>query len=100
MIDHTMDILQEYEKNQPKAPPQSAAQTQEQLIRQRYAPDAGFFVRLVMKLSGGRIENSRQASLVLLGTAIGIFVISVLVFFFSFSGRPGEVVPPKVNVNQ
>jgi len=75
------------------------AQTQEQLLRQRYAPDAGFFVRLVMRLSGGRIQNARQASLILLGTAIGIFIISTLVFFFSFSGGPDMVVPPKVNVN-
>lgn len=39
-----MDILQEYEKTQAnKAPPKSTVQTQEQLLRQRYAPDTGFF---------------------------------------------------------
>ncbi|MBI3421024.1 MAG: hypothetical protein HY006_03090 [Candidatus Sungbacteria bacterium] len=94
-----MDLLQEYEKNQPKAQFSSTLPAEGQLLAQRYAPDAGFFVRLVIKLAGGRIENTRQASLILLGTVISIFVISLFVFLFSFSGGLGIVAPPKINVN-
>lgn len=77
-----MDILQAYEKNQPKAQAPSMAQ--------RYTSDAGFFVRLVMKLSGGRIESTRQASWVLLGMSILILVLAVLIYNIV---SPGTVVP-------
>ncbi|MBI4225189.1 MAG: hypothetical protein HY617_02570 [Candidatus Sungbacteria bacterium] len=80
-----MDLLQEYEKNQPKAQLQRALPTEGQLLAQRYAPDAGFFIRLVMKLSGGRIENTRQASMVLLGVAGIILAISVTIFVWPTS---------------
>ncbi|MBI3442619.1 MAG: hypothetical protein HY007_02540 [Candidatus Sungbacteria bacterium] len=53
-----MDILGEYEKQNPQ-PVRAAPQRQ-------LADEYGFFIRLVMRLSGWKIENSRQASYVLL----------------------------------
>ncbi|MBI4224705.1 MAG: hypothetical protein HY617_00060 [Candidatus Sungbacteria bacterium] len=83
-----MDILEAYEKNQPKAQSQNVLPTEGQLLAQRYAPDTGFFIRLVMKLSGGRIQNNRQASYVLLGIAGIIMIISLFLFFSSGTAEP------------
>lgn len=76
----SMDILQGYDKNQSR-PSQDVLQTQDQFLHQRsVSPDTGFFIRLVMKLSGGRIENARQASWVLLGVTVLVFIVSILFF--------------------
>lgn len=68
-----MDILGEYQRQNPIA----AAPA-----RQTFSPQAeyGFFIRLVMKLSSGRIENGRQASIVLLVAAAGILLVSLVIF--------------------
>lgn len=89
-----MDILQAYEKNQPKAHIPSSAQ--EQLLAQRYASDTGFFVRLVMRLSGGRIQDVRRASLVLL-IASGVIVVIALAIFASGGGNKIPPSPPVPN---
>ncbi|MBI3442188.1 MAG: hypothetical protein HY007_00230 [Candidatus Sungbacteria bacterium] len=76
-----MDLLQEYNKTQPKIQLPHTLPTEGQLLAQRYAPDAGFFVRLVMKLSGGRIQNTKQASIILLIFAMIVMIISLFLFF-------------------
>ena len=65
-----MDILGEYESQNLDAP------TQTRRVSQEY----GFFIRLVIKLSGGKIQNGRQASYVLLVAAAVVFLISLLLF--------------------
>lgn len=87
-----MDILGEYEKQNPQ-PVQAAPQRQ-------LAPEYGFFIRLVMRLSGRRIENARQASYVLLALSITIIAVSFIIFLYQGGNglRPppaGEVVYPK-----
>lgn len=88
-----MDILEAYEKSQPKAQFPSAAQTPEQLLQQRYAPDTGFFIRLVIRLSGRRIQSARQASVVLLVVA-GIIMFAALIVFVLASSSGGETALP------
>lgn len=100
MMNMYMDILQEYEKTQVKAPLPSTVQTQEQLLAQRYVPDTGFFVRLVMRLSGGRIRDARQASLVLLIISALIVALSIIIFLYqgrsgSRSPHAGEIIYPQ-----
>lgn len=70
-----MDILGKYEADRP------------QVIKQphqfRTAPEYGFFVRIVMRLSGDRIQDARQASMVLLGCAGVCFLIALSLFYLS-----------------
>jgi hypothetical protein len=79
-----MDILEQYEKQNPQ-PVQTASQRQP-------AYEYGFFIRLVMRLSGGKIENTRQASYVLLAVVGAILLAAVLVLFgalgFSSTAKP------------
>lgn len=69
-----MDILGEYEKQHPVA--------QAPIRQTAFSPQSeyGFFIKLVMRLSGGKIENARQASMVLLGVAGAILLTSVFIF--------------------
>lgn len=97
-----MDILSQYEK-QNQQPIQMAPQKQP-------TPEYGFFIRLVMRLSSGRIQNSRQASYVLLGVAILIIVLSIIIFIYQGGSNsrpppPGEVIssqgePPHLRIIQ
>ncbi len=77
-----MDILEAYEKQNPQ-PIRAAPQRQ-------LTDEYGFFIRLVMRLSGGKIENTRQASMVLLAVSGVIILVTVAVFFFS----GGSSLPP------
>jgi len=74
-----MDILGAYEKQNP--------QPVQQALQRSQSSEYGFFIRLVMRLSGGRIENTRQASYVLLAIAGVIMVAAISVFLgvFGFS---------------
>ncbi len=45
-----------------------------------------FFVRLVIKLSGGAIKNKEQANYVLLVVAILVFIISGYLFYIGIKG--------------
>lgn len=86
--EHYMDILEAYEKQNPRVV-QVAPQRQQ-------SPEHGFFIRLVMRLSGGRIENSHQASYVLLAAAGVILLAAIVVFlggFDFFSGAKPLHVP-------
>lgn len=45
------------------------------------AQEGGFIVRLLEKLSGGRIRDARQANYVLVGIAVAVFLISAWAFY-------------------
>ncbi|MBI3442239.1 MAG: hypothetical protein HY007_00495 [Candidatus Sungbacteria bacterium] len=83
-----MDLLGEYEKQNPQ-PVRAAPQ-------RRPYQEYGFFIRLVMRLSGGRIQNTRQASYILLAAAGIILLTAILVFLgaFGFSSSPSPLHPP------
>ena len=56
----------------------------------------GFFIRLVMRLSAGRIHDVNTASYVLLGAAVFIMIVAVVVIFSSFNLLP----PPRFSEEQ
>lgn len=75
-----MDILTQYEKENPE---------QKQVLQEMYGnkpQDYGPIVSLVMRFSGGRIQNEQQANMVLISFAAGIIIISILIL--SSSGAP------------
>ena len=69
-----MDILGEYDRQHP------VASTPIQRTASSPQAEYGFFIRLVIKLSGGKIENGRQASIALLVAATAILSISLFIF--------------------
>lgn len=80
-----MDILKKYNEDTPTVRPQ---------VSQWQPPsEYGFFVRMVMRVSGGRIRELRQASYVLLIGAIVITIIAA-VLFLGAGGRGLERVIP------
>ena len=72
-----MGILERYEKQFPEAN-KPASQWQP-------SSEYGFWVRLVIKLSGGRIQDEAKANSVLVIAVVVMFVIS----FFMVFGVPG-----------
>lgn len=74
-----MDILEKYEADR-----QQMVQQAPQVAGSEYG-----FLYMAMRLSGGRIQNARQASFILLGFAVVCGLIAVLLF--SFSGIPSSV---------
>jgi len=73
-----VDILQQYEKEHPGAFRQAPSWEPPQ--------EYGFFIRWVMKLSGGRIRDVRSASYILLGFAALAIVVSLVLFFKNIYG--------------
>ncbi|MEK7074199.1 MAG: hypothetical protein AAB968_00370 [Patescibacteria group bacterium] len=74
-----MDILEQYEKDLPQEPHQAPLWNQ--------SDEYGWPTRFVMHYSGGRIQNEKQASYVLLAF-VAILIIASLFLFFS--GRPAK----------
>ncbi len=72
-----MDLLEQYEKQNPRVV-QAAPQ-------RRPTDEYGFFIRLVMRLSNGKIQNIRQASYVLLAAA-GVVMLAAILVFLGASG--------------
>ena len=78
-----MDILKQYEKQFPeikKAAPQWEEPAQ-----------YGFFIRLIMRLSGGRINNETQASYVLIAVAALMIVVSLFIIFGGAGQAPFNI---------
>lgn len=73
-----MDILGEYEKNQPQMPIKQPSYG-------NAAPSEGLLIRVVMKLSGGKVQNRRQALIVLLVVA-GVGLLAAVVLIFQSTG--------------
>ena len=67
-----MDILAKYQQEIPE----------EFQKKQAAPPEEGFLFRAVMKISGGAISNSRQASLALGGLAAAFLLISGFLLFW------------------
>jgi hypothetical protein len=83
-----MDILEQYEKQSPQI---SAQPDQWGALRE--FRDESFLVRLVVRLSGGRIQNVKQASYVLLGFAVVMILISIFLLFGTGSSSE-QFLPP------
>jgi len=82
-----MDILTHYqqEEGQYQSPVQGAAQ-------EKFSPtQRGFFIRLAMRLSGGRIKDERSASIVLFAVAIFVFILAGIIFVWGLGGVGGTV---------
>ncbi len=84
-----MDLLSQYNKDQPEAFQEEKAAP----ITDEYGRAHSGMIRLVMRLSGGRIRDARTASYVLLIAAAVILTVS-LVFFFAGSGNSTLPPPP------
>ena len=73
-----MDLLGQYKEQNPEAFREKP---------QWEAPkEYGFFNRLIMRLSGGKIRDIDQASRTLAIVVVVIFMVSVGVLIYSFSG--------------
>lgn len=97
-----MDLLSQYKQQNPKA-----FQEKKPLrLSDEYGRTYTGMVAFVMRLSGGRIRDVRQASYVLLGAAALIVLISLGVFFFGGGSRmappPGHITkeagPPRLEI--
>ncbi|MBI3421246.1 MAG: hypothetical protein HY006_04220 [Candidatus Sungbacteria bacterium] len=64
--------------------------------QQPQAPEYGFFIRLVMRLSGGRVQDSRRAIYILLGVA-AVFMLASLLFLFGIPGFSAPTHPNLIN---
>lgn len=83
-----MDLLSQYRKDHPEVF-QPGSQWQP-------PKEYGFFIRLVMRLSGGRIRDVNTASYALLGAAVLIFVAALAVIIANFNILP----PPRFSEEQ
>lgn len=72
-----MDILKQYEKENPEIS-QTPASSKFQ--------EGGFLIRMVMRLSGGRVGDVASANFILVGIIIFFLIISVY-FFYKSSGN-------------
>lgn len=80
-----MDLLSQYQQEHPEPMPQPLA----------HEPDGnyGFFIRLVMRLSGGRIRDARTASRALLFGGTVIAIIATYLFISAIGGDTGTPLP-------
>lgn len=76
-----MDLLEQYKQANPSAFQAVAPQAP----RDPYGREYGFFVRLAMRASGGRIRTAAQANAALLAAA-AVFMAASLFFFLRSSG--------------
>lgn len=78
-----MDILKQYEKQNPEI---------SQIPASQELQEGSFLARMAMRLSGGRIKDAKQANYVLLGVMIFCFVFAIVIY--NVMG-PGTVPPIK-----
>ena len=82
-----MDLLSQYKQDHPEAFRDAP----------KWQPpkEYGFFIRLVMRLSGGKIRDINKASYALAIAAAVVFLISLLFFFGigGFSSSPKAFAP-------
>jgi len=77
-----MDLLEQYKQQNPQA----FREQKSQIANDPYGREYSTFITLVMRLSGGRIADARQASWVLLGIALCFGTLA----FFLFYGTGGS----------
>ena len=94
-----MDLLEQYKQQNPeKFREQKPTQ-----MADEYGREYPAMVALVIRLSGGRIKDARQASYVLLGIMVHISIIALFLFFGTkttdnpgmdtFKNAPPEAIP-------
>ena len=78
-----MDLLSQYKQEHPESFEE----------KQTWTPpnEYGFFIRLVMRASGGKIRDVNTASRILLGAVV---IMILVAFMLSFWGSGGSVPPP------
>ena len=86
-----MDLLSQYKQDHPEA------------FREKPAweppKEYGFFIRLVMRVSSGRIRDVNTAAKALAIVGAVVFSISIIIFIYSFSGS-GVPKNPATNIDQ
>ncbi len=89
-----MDLLEQYKQQYPE----KFREQKPAPMTDEYGREYSTLVALVMRLSGGRIRDSKQASYALLGAAAIIAVISGILFLRLFSSgtgpNAGRITPP------
>ena len=76
-----MDILQKYNEENPEAPSRSPEWDPSQ--------EYSFLIRLIMRLSGGKIQSVPEANVILIVLAVIIFSIAFIIVANPFEGgRP------------
>ncbi len=84
-----MDLLEQYKQQNPEA----FREKKPAPMADAYGREYSTLVAFVMRFSGGRIRDAKQASYVLLGIAGVIAVVSLLFF----TGIPGTSAPTQLN---
>ena len=84
-----MDLLEQYKQQNPKA----FQEKKRAPMTDEYGRVYTGMIALVMRLSGGRIRDARQASYALLAVAVVLFLAALLFFF----GIPGASAPTTIN---
>lgn len=79
-----MDILEKYNQENPPVP---VSQTSQWESSEEYS----FLVCMVMKWSGGKIQNERQANYVLIGIAVVMMIATFIILGVGFSGTTSVV---------
>lgn len=93
-----MDLFSQYNQNHPEA-----FREQKQIpATDEYGRAYSGMVRLVMRLSDGRIRDVKQAVRVLLIVGIAVFAVSIVIFLYnvSGSGAPVNSIPTGVDQRQ
>ncbi len=84
-----MDLLEQYKQQNPEA----FREKKSAPMADAYGREYSWLVALGIRLSGGRIQNAKQASYALLAVA-AVFVLASLLFF---TGIPGTSAPTQLN---
>lgn len=77
-----MDLLEQYKQQNPEM----FREENRPQATDEYGREYKGMVRLVMRLSGGRIRDTRRANMVLLGTAMVLTCITIAFFLLGSSG--------------
>lgn len=87
-----MDLLEQYKQQHPEVSQRAPA----------WSPprEYGFFIRFVMRISGGKIRDVNRASYVLATAGAAILLVSILIFIYGFSGSGTASTPVPLNVDQ
>ncbi len=84
-----MDLLSQYKQDHPEAFQEKKAVP----MADEYGHAYPRMVRMVMRLSGGRITNIHQAIYALVIVAAVVFVVSLTVFFWGSGGNTPQPPP-------
>lgn len=83
-----MDILQKYDQENPHIVNQTR-------IKNLSQGEYSFFMCMVVRLSGGKIQDARHINSILLGFAIFVFLLTTFILFLNFDLFPVKKLSPK-----